>query len=498
MVRLGAHSDDDLGAVIDRTARVERRAVTASSRGMRGRHSTLDIPSTSAPIAPDITPIPFTTHPSPTTSYHPYTPVPYDPYGYSQPPQTSYDPYAHAPSLPIRMLGLDLTQHFSRTQIPLNDVSGPGLQLGAQFFEQLAGSVPVDSSYSGAEYGATPRGISSSDAGLGRDSGTSRSEEAGRVGYLRIHSSEDNEDKREDDDDYDNSDDDDDDHEPVPVVEASSSGHRPAPGILKSRSRYMSLTNWTPSDPTVVQLAGETGLSHLRSCMFQHPNYSYDLDISDSSIGINAQELAGVADSPRSGLSMEQRAVCYVLYLLGSSVFTDKNENNVPGKLWPLVKNVSSVGLDIHVFSYVCTSGESGSEVVQTLHPEVCRVGVFRQFGWVQCIPAHPIRPQEYLRPANKRVYIVKNVFIEALWLNAPSHLLTSTWTSIPAIPPSRCTDDYMPWLPRGVQMPTIAPITPHALLNMVARELDRDDIDDATNVSRASDMIKRYHHTPR
>ncbi|KAI5661936.1 hypothetical protein M9H77_21259 [Catharanthus roseus] len=126
---------------------------------------------------------------------------------------------------------------------------------------------------------------------------------------------------------------------------------------------------------------------------------------------------------------------------------------------------------------------------------------VVRQFGWVQCISAHPIRPQEHRRPTNNR----------AFWLEAPSHL-TSTWTNIPTISPSRCTDDYMPWflprthpriqnpdrLPRGVQLPTIAPITPHVLLDMVARELDRDDIDDATKVSRASDMIKRYHQTRR
>ncbi|KAI5661966.1 hypothetical protein M9H77_21289 [Catharanthus roseus] len=133
-----------------------------------------------------------------------------------------------------------------------------------------------------------------------------------------------------------------------------------------------------------------------------------------------------------------------------------------------------------------------------------------RQFGWVQYIPAHPIHPQEHRRPGNNKVYMVKNVFIEVFWLEAPSHLLTSTWTSIPAIPPSRCTDDYMPWflprphprihnpdrLPRGMQFPTTAPITPHVLLDMVARELDRDDIDDATKVGRASDMIKRYHQT--
>ncbi|KAI5658942.1 hypothetical protein M9H77_27735 [Catharanthus roseus] len=99
------------------------------------------------------------------------------------------------------------------------------------------------------------------------------------------------------------------------------------------------------------------------------------------------------------------------------------------------------------------------------------------EFRWVQCIPAHPIRPQEHRRPANNRVYMVKNVFIEALWLEAQSHLIT---------------------LPHGVQMPTIAPITPQVLLDMVARELDRDDIDDATKVSRASDMIKRYYQTRR
>ncbi|KAI5681651.1 hypothetical protein M9H77_02879 [Catharanthus roseus] len=202
------------------------------------------------------------------------------------------------------MPGLDPTQHFSITQIPLNDVSGTGLQLGAQFFEQLAGSVPVDSSYSGVEYGATARGNPSSDV---------------EVGSLCIHSSEGNEDEREDDgghddDDDDDGDDDSDDHEPVLVIEASSSGHRSAPGrgkgltisfmsvmskiagsrqkrpeqsrpptnltqrkkskndgweqtypyvagsiwrgqdrgSLKSRSRYVSLTGWTPGDDTMT------------------------------------------------------------------------------------------------------------------------------------------------------------------------------------------------------------------------------------------------------
>ncbi|KAI5668120.1 hypothetical protein M9H77_17973 [Catharanthus roseus] len=143
---------------------------------------------------------------------------------------------------------------------------------------------------------------------------------------------------------------------------------------------------------------------------------------------------------------------------------------------------------------------------------EISDVWVSTYHGMISYFDSHPIRPQEHCRPRNNRVYMVKNVFIEALWLEAPSHLLTSTWTNIPAIPPSRCTDDYMPWflsrthlpiqnpcrLPRGVHMPIIAPITLQVLLDMVARELDCDDIDDATKVSRASDMIKRYHQTRR
>ncbi|KAI5657624.1 hypothetical protein M9H77_26417 [Catharanthus roseus] len=275
MVQLGARSDDGLGVVTDRTGRVERRAVTASSRGVRGRHSTSDIPSTPAPIAPGMyydpgalgsstqpTLIPFTTHPPPTTSYHPYTPVLYDPYGYSQPPQTSYDPYAHAPSLPIRMPGLDPTQHFSRTQIPLND-----------FFKQLAGSVPVDSSYSSAEYGATARGISSSDVGKIAGSRQKRPEKSGPSTNPTQRKKSKN-DGWEQTGPADGSPQD-------PVIVPSNSGHIAGciwrgqnRGILTSRSHYVSLTGWTPSDLTVVYLAGETRLSNLRSCMFQHPNSS--------------------------------------------------------------------------------------------------------------------------------------------------------------------------------------------------------------------------------
>ncbi|KAI5659013.1 hypothetical protein M9H77_27806 [Catharanthus roseus] len=133
---------------------------------------------------------------------------------------------------------------------------------------------------------------------------------------------------------------------------------------------------------------------------------------------------------------------------------------------------------------------------------------VVRQFGWVQCIPTHPIRPLEHRRLANNRVYMVKNVFIYALWLEALSHLLMSTWTNVPALPLSRCTDDYMPWFlprthpriqnperfPRSIQLLTTTPITLKVLVDMISLEVDRDDIDDATRIGRISDMIKNYN----
>ncbi|KAI5681575.1 hypothetical protein M9H77_02803 [Catharanthus roseus] len=233
MVRLGARrGDDDLGPVTDRTGRIESCTVTASSRSVRRCFSTLDILSTPAPFGPGIL-------------------------------------------------------------VHQGMVIGPG-----------------------------PRSLS-------------------WFGSLRIEGGEDDEDEFEDDGGDDDDDDDDDDDggdghgdEPVPVAHASSSDCRPVPGKEKGligsfmsvmnkiagsdkkkpeksrpptsptqrkkakndyweqtgpadggpedpvlipsysghivgemhievASRFVSLAGWTPSDPAVVELARETGLSHL-------------------------------------------------------------------------------------------------------------------------------------------------------------------------------------------------------------------------------------------
>ncbi|KAI5680107.1 hypothetical protein M9H77_01334 [Catharanthus roseus] len=89
--------DDDLGPVTDSTGRVEGRTVTASSRSVRGRHSTSDLPATPTHLAPVFhhgtgkpessaqpPTIPFRSRP-PLQPHLFHTPVPYEPYGSAQP-----------------------------------------------------------------------------------------------------------------------------------------------------------------------------------------------------------------------------------------------------------------------------------------------------------------------------------------------------------------------------------------------------------------------------
>ncbi|KAI5669060.1 hypothetical protein M9H77_18913 [Catharanthus roseus] len=167
MVGPGARrGDNDLGPVTERTGRVEGRVVTASSRGVRGCHSTSDILSTPASFRLGIyydSCAPGSSTQPPTILFRTRPPLSIT----WSPPPTSYDLYAHVPALP-RMPSQDWPHCMVKTQVPLNDVSGPGLQLSAQFFEHLVSSVPVDSFYSGVENGATDLSF---DARLSRDSG---------------------------------------------------------------------------------------------------------------------------------------------------------------------------------------------------------------------------------------------------------------------------------------------------------------------------------------
>ncbi|KAI5680420.1 hypothetical protein M9H77_01647 [Catharanthus roseus] len=105
-------------------------------------------------------------------------------------------------------------------------------------------------------------------------------------------------------------------------------------------------------------------------------------------------------------------------------------------------------------------------------------------------------------------MYVFMNLFVEALWLEAPSHLLTETWTSVPVIPPSTCTDDYMQWfltrshprlqntvnIPHGFHVPVDPPMPDRTLLDLIACEARRKDAGIEEKFDRVANLLSRHY----
>ncbi|KAI5672476.1 hypothetical protein M9H77_12840 [Catharanthus roseus] len=276
------------------------------------------------------------------------------------------------------------------------------------------------------------------------------------VGSLRINGGEDDKDQLEDDRGDDDGDCHGDEDEPIPMAYASLSACRP--GLRKGKgliSSFMSMTS---------KIAGSRQKRPEKSRPPTNPTQRKKAmhDVWEQTGPADGGPQDPVIISSYSGL---------IVSGVDSSLFTDKSGNNVPGKLGPLVKNVCSISFDILVFSYVCPNSETGSKVVKAVYPEVCDIGiqngaqinryphsfrlddrrrgqpympdrVVRQFGWVQCIPAYPIRPLEHHRPVNNGQYMF--------------------------------------------------------LLDMISREVDADDVDLDTKIGRISDMLKKYNQPRR
>ncbi|KAI5659506.1 hypothetical protein M9H77_28299 [Catharanthus roseus] len=162
---VGRRVDDDLDPVTNRTGRAQGRTITVSSRGLRGRHIFIMIQ----------------VHPGLLPNHHLYR------------------------------LDLDLLTHHTCLAL-----YGPARKLGVDFFDQIVGGVPADSSYNIHGYTTTDYGVSSSEPFIGRDSGDMglegsrglgeepdmvRSQHIGGDGNERVHDDSDD----DDDDDDDNS-----------------------------------------------------------------------------------------------------------------------------------------------------------------------------------------------------------------------------------------------------------------------------------------------------
>ncbi|KAI5659423.1 hypothetical protein M9H77_28216 [Catharanthus roseus] len=359
----------------------------------------------SGTFAGDISP-PFQPHLS-------HTPVPYEPYGSAHPPShpidTVYHPYLHAPTVVRPRI-----PYRSAIQEPILYDRGQPRQIGVEFFYQMLGATHQDSScsthgYSQAEYGVSssyPYVLGPADRVFEGDRVVGKEQERVRSLHIQGEADErgdDDGDGGDDDgdggdDDQDDDDDDDDDGDEEQTV-------------------YVAL---------VAPISG----SDRRSRHEKREGFDRQLYVGDE----------------QTSQSHQVRAACYLQYILGSSLFSDKSGNIVPARLWPLLQDASRA---------------DAKELAGC---------------W--------------------------------LLLEAPSHLLTESWTSVPAIPASSCTDDYMDWyLPHShprIQNPrnilsgynvSVAPaMPPKALLDLIVRECHRQDIDGDEFRLRVRDLLRKHY----
>ncbi|KAI5672551.1 hypothetical protein M9H77_12915 [Catharanthus roseus] len=175
-----------------------------------------------------------------------------------------------------------------------------------------------------------------------------------------------------------------------------------------------------------------------------------DLGLAFTGGGINEQELFDVATDPWSKLSSSDKAACYIQYLLSSSLFTDKSGNIAPSKLWPLA----------WIYIYF-----------PMFAPTV------RPVRWT------PYKLQE----------------IQDIWV--------STWHGFMAY--FDCVEAYMidrvvshpriqnPMnIPCGFHVPVDPPMPVSAFMDLIAREVHRDDVEKEEKYDKIADLVKQHYRS--
>ncbi|KAI5676114.1 hypothetical protein M9H77_07068 [Catharanthus roseus] len=141
--------------------------------------------------------------------------------------------------------------------------------------------------------------------------------------------------------------------------------------------------------------------------------------------------------------------------------------------------------------------------------PEGCKpyMQMFPQIGYKSESKLLDIRLRLDMMTANEVRWMPYRTQ-DALWLEAPSHLLTKTRTSVPAILASSCTDDYLDWyllrthpriqnpgnIPNGYNIPVAPAMPPQTLLDMIARKCHRQDISGDEFRHRVRDLLRVHY----
>ncbi|KAI5656552.1 hypothetical protein M9H77_25345 [Catharanthus roseus] len=240
-------------------------------------------------------------------------------------------------------------------------------------------------------------------------------------------------------------------------------------GLLKCRSRYMVLTSW---------------------------------ELTDSQAGLLA-----------SGLwPLLRDAWIYLYFTMFSPPFRHSPEGCKP--YMQISYKSESKLLDIRLRLDMMTADEVQWMLYRTQDVRDCWVSTWHGFiAYFDCL--EPYMPDWVLRHLGRnadrltRMYDLQNTFVETLWFEAPSHLLIETWTSVPAIPASLCTDYYLDWylprthpriqnpenIPSGYNVPVAPAMPPHTLLHMIARECHRQDISSDEFRHRVRDLLMVHYN---
>ncbi|KAI5683785.1 hypothetical protein M9H77_05013 [Catharanthus roseus] len=402
----GRKEGDDLGPVTDRTGQVEGRTVTASSRAVRGRHSTSDLPATPTYLALDFhhgtgklkssaqpPVIPFRSRP-PLQPHQSHNPVPYEPYGYakpsSHPTDIVYDSYLHAPTIRPR-----ISYRFA-TQEPILEFIDQPRQIEDEFFDKMFDAAPQDSSCSTHGYFHAEYGVSSSVPYVPSPADRGEADERGDDG-------DGDGDGDGGDDNQDEGDDAGDEEQPVPVApvaHVSGSDGRPRHGkgkwltcsfmsvmipALTHKRKKVKPSDWEqtepaeggPIDPELIpsygrHIAGRIWRGQLilgvpaygsvvdsrlsREQLLQLVQDDLGLALTDG-LEFNVAELHAVATCRQTSLSPRVSAACYLQYILGSSLFSDRVATLfLPDYGHCCRMQVLLGGVDIAALSDVCTT----------------------------------------------------------------------------------------------------------------------------------------------
>ncbi|KAI5658294.1 hypothetical protein M9H77_27087 [Catharanthus roseus] len=227
-------------------------------------------------------------------------------------------------------------------------------------------------------------------------------------------------------------------------------------------------------------------------------------------LGFNTSELHVVATSRQT--SQSHQAWIYLYLPMFAPPFRHSSEGCKPYiQMFPTIgyKNENKL-LDIRLRLDMMTADEVRWIPYRTQDIRDCWVSTWYGFiAYFDCVePYMPEQPQEARRPPNNKMYVLRNTFVEALWLEAPSHLLTESWTSVLAIPASSCTDDYMGWyipctdpmipnprnIPSGYNVPVAPAIPPKALLDLIARECHIQGIDGDEFRRTVQDLLRKHY----